>query len=329
MRFSTYVAAVAWAFLLGSTVATPIRREKREDVGAEEKKLTPEEQQRLKYFHEPGDGDVMGHYDARYFRNIVSDEERTETQLHMIRAYLGWFRDHNLDTWIAHGTLLGWWWNGKRLPWDWDLDTQVSGSTLAYMGERYNQTRYKYNPGDGKPEREYLLDINPMIIERERGDGMNVIDARWIDVSNGLFVDITGLSETHPDTNPGEWVCKNYHRYATSDLYPMRETMFEGVVAKVPYSYDKILVQEYEEKALVVTEFQGHVWSPQQKLWEKTPWQIEQDRKEAEKRKQEEEGRRQEEEQRRQDDIVRKMEEEELKKKAAQEEELNNIMMGA
>ena len=217
----------------------------------------------------------MGHYDRRYFKGIVSDEERTETQLHMIRAYLEWFREKGLDTWIAHGTLLGWWWNGKvrdmihlqvmrrklttaqRLPWDWDLDTQVSEHTLFTLGEQYNMTMHKYQSEDGKFEREYLMDVGNMIHERDRGDGMNVIDARWIDVTNGLFIDITGLSETHPDTAPGWWSCKNYHKYQTSDLYPMRETIFEGVVAKVPYAYDKILKEEYQEKALVVTEFEG------------------------------------------------------------------------
>jgi hypothetical protein len=144
----------------------------------------------------------------------------------------------------------------QRLPWDWDLDTQVSESTLFTLGEKYNMTTHKYTP-EGKPEREYLLDVGSMIHERVRGDGMNVIDARWIDVSNGLFIDITGLSETHPDTAPGWWSCKNYHKYQTTDLYPMRETMFEGVAAMVPYAYDKILKQEYKEKALVVTEFEG------------------------------------------------------------------------
>lgn len=137
------------------------------------------------------------------------------------------------------------------------MDTQVSGATLQYLGKKYNQTMHKYQPEDGTPEREYLLDIGAYIDERDRGDGMNVIDARWIDITNGLFIDITGLSETHPDTSPGVWSCKNYHRYHTSDLYPMRETVFEGVPAKVPYSYDKILLEEYHEKAFVVTEYQG------------------------------------------------------------------------
>ncbi|KAF2688708.1 hypothetical protein K458DRAFT_293781 [Lentithecium fluviatile CBS 122367] len=273
--------------MLGEGWASPVqsRQDKKLVFGqrsTERRDLTPEQREAAKYFHEPGEGDLMGHYDARYFHGVVSDEERTDTQLHMIRAYLNFFNERGLDTWIAHGTLLGWWWNGKRLPWDWDMDTQVSGATLQYLGDHYNQTRHVYTFPDGSTQREYLLDVNPWIWERERGDGMNIIDARWVDVSNGLFIDITGLSETHPDTAPGTWVCKNYHRYKTSDLYPMRETVFEGVPAKVPYSYDKILIEEYKEKALVVTEFQGHQWDVQQKLWIKTPEQAERDRKEEE-----------------------------------------------
>jgi hypothetical protein len=33
----------------------------------------------------------------------------------MVRAYLTFFREKKMDTWIAHGTLLGWWWNGQVL----------------------------------------------------------------------------------------------------------------------------------------------------------------------------------------------------------------------
>lgn len=145
------------------------------------------------------------------------------------------------------------------LPWDWDIDTQVSGSTLAYLAEHHNSTIFKYTPPDSDPSdtREYLLDVNPYSTERERGDGLNIIDARWIDVRNGLYIDITGLSETHPDVKPGVWSCRNYHRYQTTDLYPMRETMYQGVVAKVPYAYDRILTQEYQSSAMVLTEYEG------------------------------------------------------------------------
>ncbi|KAF2710835.1 hypothetical protein K504DRAFT_429184 [Pleomassaria siparia CBS 279.74] len=285
MKFATCAAALASLSLFASTLAAPVAaspekpQQTKEEVEAERQKALA--RQRNKYFHEPGGGHQLGHYDARFFHGIVSDQERHETQLTMIRAYLDYFRENDLDTWLAHGTLLGWWWNGKRLPWDWDMDTQVSGATLHHLGQAHNQTRTKYLSTDGQREREFLLDVNPWIWERERGDGANIIDARWIDTSNGLFIDITGLSETHPDTNPGVWVCKNYHRYATSDLYPMRETLFEGAIAKVPYAYDKILVQEYKEKALVVTDFEGHAWNMNQKEWIKTQAQIDKEAKEA------------------------------------------------
>lgn len=147
----------------------------------------------------------------------------------------------------------------KRLPWDFDIDAQVSGTTLDRLGQLYNQTRYKYTTSDWNIQREFLVDVNPWIWERVRGDGMNVIDARWIDTRNGLFIDITGLSETRPDTHPGVWSCKNNHEYKLEELYPMRETMFEEVIARVPYAYDKILMDEYGEKALVNTSFNGYV----------------------------------------------------------------------
>jgi hypothetical protein len=147
------------------------------------------------------------------------------------------------------------------LPWDWDIDTQVSGETLAYMAKNLNRTMYDYSSTSGTSaetvKREYLLDVNPWSWQRDRGDGMNIIDARWIDVRNGLYIDITGLSEVHPDTDPGIWQCKNFHKYRTKDLYPMRESVYEGVPAKIPYAYDKILLEEYREKALVLTEYEG------------------------------------------------------------------------
>jgi hypothetical protein len=175
----------------------------------------------------------------------------------MIRAYLRFFKDNGLETWIAHGTLLGWWWNGKMLPWDPDIDTQVSDLTLSYMANYLNMTVYHYVDESNGIARDYLLDVNPWFFERERGDGMNIIDARWIDVRNGLYIDITGLSETEQDQHPGVWSCKNYHHYPIKDLYPMRESTFEGMPAKVPYAYEKILVDEYAEKALILTEYEG------------------------------------------------------------------------
>lgn len=71
-----------------------------------------------KYFHEPatheiGADDLLGHYDTRFFRGQLQYEDKRDAQVHMVRAYLGTFREKGFETWIAHGTLLGWWWNAN------------------------------------------------------------------------------------------------------------------------------------------------------------------------------------------------------------------------
>lgn len=157
------------------------------------------------------------------------------------------------------------------LPWDWDLDTQVTLATLNHLAQQFNQTTHKYSSTNGTIEREYFLDINPWYWQRDRGDGANVIDARWIDVRNGLFVDITGLSEVHPVEEPGVWSCKNFHRYRMSELYPLRESIFEDFPAKIPFAYGEILAVEYERDALYRTEWEGHRWNPNNKEWEIVP----------------------------------------------------------
>lgn len=66
-----------------------------------------------KYFHEPGGTELANHYDSRYEHGILSYEEKQDAQVHMMRAYLDFFKKNGIETWLAHGTLLGWWWNGK------------------------------------------------------------------------------------------------------------------------------------------------------------------------------------------------------------------------
>lgn len=213
-----------------------------------------------KYFHEAGSTYTLTHYDARYYKGIVPYASHRTVLTHLIRSYLTTFAALGLETWLAHGTLLGWWWNGRTMPWDWDLDVQVSGDTMAELAARFNMTLhdYAYVDEDGADRtRTYLLDVNPFGTKVDRGGGLNVIDARWIDVETGMFVDITNLMERDPRGRPGVLSCKNHHRYAPTDLYPLRESEFEGVAALVPWEFEKILVAEYGAKSLVVTEWEG------------------------------------------------------------------------
>ncbi|KAL7275708.1 mannosyltransferase [Rhizina undulata] len=189
-----------------------------------------------KYFHEPGRSETLSHYDIRYYKKIVDYDTRLDSLQHLIRSWLQTTSKEGIETWIAHGTLLGWWWNGKLLPWDWDLDVQVSLETLNVMALKYNMTRHQYTSEEGSVKREYLLDVNPNLVERTRGDAQNVIDARWIDVE---------------------------------DIWPLRDTILEGVPAKVPYNFEEILIKEYRAKALVITEWEGHRWNTRTKIWDR------------------------------------------------------------
>ena len=139
------------------------------------------------------------------------------------------------------------------LPWDWDTDTQISNSTLMLLADHFNQTSFRYRSSHRSAKRQYLLDVNPWCRESDHGGGLNVIDARWIDTQNGLYIDITGLRET--SSEPNIWECKNFHKYKVNDLYPLRMTVFEGVRANVPFRYDSILLDEYTPYALTKTTF--------------------------------------------------------------------------
>jgi hypothetical protein len=49
-----------------------------------------------------------------------------------------------------------------------------------------------------------LLYINPNFLERSRTkDPDNIIDARWIDMATGLFVDIIAVSEVQKESEKG------------------------------------------------------------------------------------------------------------------------------
>ncbi|KAJ3273166.1 hypothetical protein HK104_004309, partial [Borealophlyctis nickersoniae] len=67
--------------------------------------------------------------------------------------------DHlRLPYWLSHGTLLGWHWGRRRLPWDNDLDVQISARLVPFLTQ-LNGTRY----GEGG---RYLLDVSPFSMFR-------------------------------------------------------------------------------------------------------------------------------------------------------------------
>jgi len=225
-----------------------------------------------KYFHE---STFHSHYDGRFADKEISEDVRLSHLTALIRTFLATMSDIGAEAWIMHGTLLGWWWNERIMPWDSDLDVQVTEETIAFLARYYNMTEYRYQTGmEEEGGRSYLLEINPHYVIRGTEDHLNVIDARWIDTETGLFIDISTVRVDHEarrNGKEGALMCKDKHNYLEKDLFPLRDGYFEGIQVKIPFEYEYLLEEEYGAKSMSETEFEGHRFNATSKLWQPIP----------------------------------------------------------
>ncbi|CDK30027.1 unnamed protein product [Kuraishia capsulata CBS 1993] len=245
-----------------------------------------------------------GHYDWRFFNGFISEgsldkqydgnnEDRRRMILHrMLKSWLAFTHEAGVVSWIAHGTLLAWYWDGFSFPWDDDIDVSMPIEELNTFSLRFNQSVVvaDLDLGFGK----YFIDCGTFITHRIKGNGRNNIDARFIDIDSGLFIDITGLAltstpisaryfkrpELHLDVQKeGQedlqytqnekvqaYNCRNNHFYLHEELSPLRLSMADGSLALIPNNYQSILKAEYS-RGLVSDKFNKHVYIPLLRLW--------------------------------------------------------------
>ncbi|KAJ5740499.1 hypothetical protein N7493_000371 [Penicillium malachiteum] len=230
------------------------------------------------------------HYDGRFANHTLPDNEVTPYLSSLIQTYLETMNSIGAETWIMHGTLLSWWWNQKVqheshtkmdmfankidqiFPWDNDLDVQISEPTIHFLADYYNYTDHHFDIPGVEGGRTYLLEINPNYVVKSIKDRMNVIDGRWIDKSSGLFIDITAVRPDDEKRRMGRkeaLMCKDRHHYEESDIFPLRDSYFEGVAVKIPYAYAELLAEEYGSSSMTKADFQGHHFTESTKTWEK------------------------------------------------------------
>ncbi|KAJ6005470.1 hypothetical protein N7451_003414 [Penicillium sp. IBT 35674x] len=222
-----------------------------------------------KYFTESS---FHHHYDGRFANSTLPEEKVIPYLSNLIQTYLDTMNSIGAETWIMHGSLLSWWWNQKIFPWDNDLDVQISEPTIHFLADYYNYTDHHFEIPGVEGGRTYLLEINPNYVVKSTKDRLNVIDGRWIDKSSGLFIDITAV---RPDDDkrkrgyPEALMCKDRHHYDESDIFPLRDSYYEDVPVKIPYAYAALLAEEYGAASMTKTDFQGHHFSDESKIWEK------------------------------------------------------------
>ncbi|KAL2211413.1 hypothetical protein CC79DRAFT_1268137, partial [Sarocladium strictum] len=195
-----------------------------------------------------------------FAKERLGDDERQTAVSGLVQSYLTTMNDLKVQTWLMHGTLLGWWWGKRVMPWDPDADFQITEADMFYLAAYYNMTTYRHRPEALGEDRDYLLEINPCFAHRDMDDRLNIIDARWIDMKTGLFVDITAARYAL-NHRQGEGVLydKNGHEFRDTYLYPLQQTTFEKTPALIPYRYKAMLQSEYGEKALTSTNYNGSV----------------------------------------------------------------------
>ncbi|KAI5969985.1 hypothetical protein CANMA_001025 [Candida margitis] len=264
------------------------------------------EQDPWKYFNEAyilrreANFALGSHYDWRFMNGIVNGTPKQGISINgLLKAFLRLTNQYNINTWIAHGSLLSWYWNGLQFPWDADIDVQMPISDLHRFTQLFNQTVvFDFGTDLNQETRfgRYFLDSSTFISHRSRGNGKNNIDARFIDMDTGLYIDITGLAisdmptprrynflltktkyaskENDNSINPIEknnflqiYNCRNAHFSKLQEISPLRLNLVQGEFGYVPYDFEGMLHAEYRAKGTSSTFFAGHVFLPKLRIW--------------------------------------------------------------
>lgn len=138
------------------------------------------------------------HYDWRFFKKLYNSSDSLLPLLHgLLLAWLRFTSANDLTTWIAHGSLLSWYWDGMVFPWDSDIDVQMPVADIHKLAMNFNQTVVvDFGPDSHNEVRygRYFIDCGTWISHRQIENGLNFIDARFVDLDLGLYIDVTGLS---------------------------------------------------------------------------------------------------------------------------------------
>lgn len=206
-----------------------------------------------KYFKE---ATSFVHADRRYYVAELCQrwDKRLLLQVSMYRAWYEFADSVGIPHWLAHGTLLGWTWNQKIMPFDRDMDlqtTMLGMEMLAFC----NQTIW---------DERYLVDVNGQIANRSYSR-TNTVDARFIDTKSGLLIDITALAF---NSTQAKFVgCKNRHYHSVTDITPLHLTELEGVPAWRPHETIKMLCEEYGCDSMTKKTFRGYKFDTSKEEW--------------------------------------------------------------
>ncbi|KAK6460663.1 LicD family-domain-containing protein [Scheffersomyces coipomensis] len=213
-----------------------------------------------------------------FFKRFIGDRERQSIVHHIIRVWFEFAKTNDFVSWINYGNLLGWEYNGVNMPWDTDVDIQMPIVQLDRLAREFNQSLIIENPryGNGK----YLLEVSPTYIKQ--GNGKNFIDARFIDINSGIYIDLTALSHSNfkPPSDIYDKIegssdlttmfvhCKNWNWHTIDELLPLQQSYFEGSPVLIPHNVTQILSRKYGKESISSKlHFQNHNYQTDIQMW--------------------------------------------------------------
>ncbi|KAG7661163.1 uncharacterized protein J8A68_005336 [[Candida] subhashii] len=241
------------------------------------------------------DGEKGWHYDWRFFNGALeydvdgwTEQERNHrASIIKERILRAWFRftiQKGIISWIQHGPVLSWFWNGLLFPIDKDIDIQLPISEMIRLAKDYNYTLVVEDPSEGYGK--YLIDVNTYIHHREIND-VNYVEGRFIDIDSGLYIDLTALSKSKSELPQGFWDTamgqlrkrkkqkndqveiyneRRKHFYKFKQLSPLTFSQLQGVPVFIPPKVVYKLVFEYGE-GFQEPEFHDWYFVPRLNLW--------------------------------------------------------------
>ena len=172
------------------------------------------------------------HLDVRYGKQNIPMQYLNIEFKYLLKMLVTLCNEKDIKLIVMHGSLIGWYFNKKMLPWDDDIDLCIVGDSIE-----------KFNDLNGYDHEKFIIEVNPNSINRNPNDKNNVIDARIISKKSGIFIDITFLKNT--PNFPAFINCKSPHYYKINDILPLREDQFEDCKICIPNNYGNCLLQEY------------------------------------------------------------------------------------
>lgn len=215
--------------------------------------------------------DEFHHYTFPFVKQMILSKERSTMVHHLGRSWFKFTEYAGVVSWFGYGNLIGWYRHSRNLPWDPDIDVVLSIKDLTKKSKKFNASLVVENPENG--HNLFYFQTTPYFYQHRDNQ---MIDARYIDVRTGIYIDISCLWNDNdrdiPDRFKNEapetiYHCKNYNWFSHRELFPLRRTLYEGAQAYAPNDYKAILLAKYGEKSMTATNNFGHNWQPDIGVW--------------------------------------------------------------